>query len=122
MRNLAGLLSALAIALAALAAPAGADPAKSGGLITEPFDCGGTVMTISHGSGFSGWDIADGQHYVLAFIIYTPWGNAIFGTSPLPAWIFGPLALGALLLLFAEETRKFIVNRFNKSRTGEVTQ
>ena len=38
---------------------------------------------------------------VLAFIIYAPWGNNIFGTSPLPAWIFGPLALGALVLLFA---------------------
>ena len=49
---------------------------------------------------------------LLALIIYTPWGNAIFGTSPLPVWIFGPLALGALVLLFAEETRKFIVNRF----------
>jgi hypothetical protein len=77
MRNLAGLLSALAIALAAFAAPAGADPAKSGGLITEPFDCGGTVMSISHGSGFSGWDIADGQHYVLAFIIYQQDGVSV---------------------------------------------
>ena len=67
------------------------------------------------------WGIAT-ELAVLAFIIYTPWGNAIFGTSPLPAWIFGPLALGALTLLFAEETRKFIVSRFNKNRTGEVTQ
>jgi sodium/potassium-transporting ATPase subunit alpha len=55
-------------------------------------------------------------------IIYTPWGNAIFGTSPLPAWIFGPLALGALALLFAEESRKFIMNRFKNSRAGGVTQ
>jgi sodium/potassium-transporting ATPase subunit alpha len=55
-------------------------------------------------------------------IIYTPWGNAIFGTSPLPVWIFGPLALGALGLLFAEEIRKFIVNRFKNSRAGGVTQ
>jgi sodium/potassium-transporting ATPase subunit alpha len=59
---------------------------------------------------------------VLALIIYTPWGNAIFGTSPLPAWIFGPLALGALALLFAEESRKFIMNRFKNSRAGGVTQ
>ena len=59
---------------------------------------------------------------ILVLIIYTPSGNAIFGTSPLPAWIFGPLALGALALLFAEETRKFIVNRFNNRRTGGVTQ
>jgi sodium/potassium-transporting ATPase subunit alpha len=57
---------------------------------------------------------------VLALIIYTPWGNAIFGTSPLPAWIFGPLALGALVLLSAEESRKFIVNRFTNNRAGGV--
>ncbi len=67
------------------------------------------------------WGIAT-ELVVLAFIIYTPWGNAIFRTSPLPAWIFGPLALGALVLLFAEETRKIIVNRFTNSHTGGVTQ
>jgi sodium/potassium-transporting ATPase subunit alpha len=66
------------------------------------------------------WGIAT-ELVVLAFIIYTPWGNAIFGTSPLPVWIFGPLALGALALLFAEESRKFIVNRLNKNRASEVT-
>ncbi len=59
---------------------------------------------------------------LLALIVYTPLGNAIFGTSPLPAWIFGPLALGALVLLFAEESRKFIVNRFTNNRAGGVTQ
>ncbi len=67
------------------------------------------------------WGIAT-ELGVLAFIIYTPWGNAIFGTSPLPAWIFGPLALGALVLLCAEESRKFIVNRFTNSRAGGATQ
>jgi sodium/potassium-transporting ATPase subunit alpha len=67
------------------------------------------------------WGIAT-ELVVLAFIIYTPWGNAIFGTSPLPVWIFGPLALGALVLLGAEESRKFIVNRFTNRRTGEVTR
>ncbi|THJ12504.1 MAG: hypothetical protein CAF43_003375, partial [Nitrospira sp. CG24C] len=67
------------------------------------------------------WGIAT-ELVVLAFIIYTPWGNAIFGTSPLPVWIFGPLALGALALLFAEESRKIIVNRFTNSRAGKVTQ
>jgi sodium/potassium-transporting ATPase subunit alpha len=67
------------------------------------------------------WGIAT-ELVVLAFIIYTPWGNAIFGTGPLPAWIFGPLALGALVLLLAEETRKIIVNRFTNSRAGNVTQ
>lgn len=48
---------------------------------------------------------------ILALITYTPIGNEIFGTSPLPLWIFGPLVFGALALLSAEEGRKFIVNR-----------
>jgi sodium/potassium-transporting ATPase subunit alpha len=49
-------------------------------------------------------------------------GNDIFKTSPLPAWIFGPLVLGALVLLFAEESRKLIVRRFANRRAGSVTQ
>ncbi len=48
---------------------------------------------------------------LLTLITYTPLGNDIFGTSPLPLWIYGPLALGALVLLLAEERRKIIVNR-----------
>ena len=67
------------------------------------------------------WGIAT-ELVVLALIIYTPWGNTIFGTSPLPAWIFGPLALGAMALLAAEEGRKFIVKKFTNSRAGKVSQ
>jgi sodium/potassium-transporting ATPase subunit alpha len=48
---------------------------------------------------------------LLMLITYTPVGNDIFGTSPLPLWIYGPLALGALTLLLAEEGRKILVNR-----------
>ncbi|MDI3465916.1 MAG: Na+,K+ P-type ATPase [Nitrospira sp.] len=48
---------------------------------------------------------------LLMLITYTPVGNDIFGTSPLPLWIYGPLALGALALLLAEEGRKILVNR-----------
>jgi len=59
---------------------------------------------------------------ILVLILYTPWGNAIFGTDPLPAWIFGPLVLGAIALLFAEESRKYIVNRFTNSRAGGIRQ
>jgi sodium/potassium-transporting ATPase subunit alpha len=63
---------------------------------------------------------------VLVLILYTPWGNAIFGTSPLPLWIFGPLVFGALALLSAEEGRKFFVNRRNRrihthNETSQVT-
>jgi len=67
------------------------------------------------------WGIAT-ELVVLALIIYTPWGNEIFGTGPLPLWIFGPLVLGALALLFAEESRKLIMSRFKNSRAGKVTQ
>ena len=55
---------------------------------------------------------------ILVLITYTPMGNDIFGTSPLPAWIFGALALGAIALLLAEEGRKFIVNRIKHTRAG----
>jgi sodium/potassium-transporting ATPase subunit alpha len=63
------------------------------------------------------WGVAT-ELVVPAFIIYTPWGNAILGTSPLPAWIFALLVPGAIGLLFAEESRKFIVNRFTNSRAS----
>ncbi len=48
---------------------------------------------------------------ILLLISYTPIGNEIFGTSPLPLWIFGPLVLGALALLLMEEGRKLVANR-----------
>lgn len=59
---------------------------------------------------------------LLALITYTPIGNDIFRTSPLPVWIFGPLALGALALLFADEGRKIIMNRFVNRRSDRATQ
>jgi magnesium-transporting ATPase (P-type) len=46
---------------------------------------------------------------LIALIDYTPWGNALFGTAPLPAavWLFIlPFALGMLAL---EELRKWLV-------------
>ena len=48
---------------------------------------------------------------LLALIIYTPLGNLIFGTSPLPLWTWAPLCLGAVGLLLVEELRKFIARR-----------
>lgn len=56
------------------------------------------------------WGVAT-EALLLLFIIYTPLGNAIFGTARLPLWIFGPLAVGALLLLVAEEARKWLAQR-----------
>jgi sodium/potassium-transporting ATPase subunit alpha len=45
------------------------------------------------------------------FIVYHPWGHAIFSTAPLPfsAWLV--LIPFAAALLLAEETRKFVVRR-----------
>lgn len=59
---------------------------------------------------------------LLALITYTPIGNDIFRTSPLPVWIFGPLALGALTLLFADEGRKMFVARFLPERSIGAAQ
>jgi magnesium-transporting ATPase (P-type) len=48
---------------------------------------------------------------LIVLIDYTPWGNRLFGTAPLPVrvWLFiAPFALGMLAL---EEGRKFVVRR-----------
>ncbi|TNC95877.1 MAG: ATPase P [Gallionellaceae bacterium] len=48
---------------------------------------------------------------LLLFIVYTPWGNALFGTAPLGIevwWFILPFGLGMLLL---EELRKSVVRR-----------
>jgi sodium/potassium-transporting ATPase subunit alpha len=49
------------------------------------------------------------------FIVYHPWGHAVFGTAPLPLMAWLVLIPFALALLLAEETRKFAVRR---SATG----
>lgn len=48
---------------------------------------------------------------LLISYIYTPIGNLVLGTLPLPWWVWGPLVLGAVGLLGAEELRKFLVSR-----------
>jgi sodium/potassium-transporting ATPase subunit alpha len=89
------------------------------------FSCRSDRLSGTQFGGFSNplilWGVVI-EITILALITSTPLGHDIFRTGPLPAWIFGPLALGALVLLFAEETRKIIVNRFTKSRPGKVTQ
>jgi len=59
---------------------------------------------------------------ILAFITYTPVGNGIFGASPLPLWIFGPLALGGLGLFLAEEARKIVASRILQQPTQRVAR
>jgi sodium/potassium-transporting ATPase subunit alpha len=68
------------------------------------------------------WGIAT-ELTLLALITYTPVGNEIFGTRPLPLWIFGPLALGACVLLLAEECRKMIADRLRRKQpSGAVPE
>jgi len=45
------------------------------------------------------------------FIVYHPWGNKLFATSPIAAGVWLALIPFALILFFAEETRKFFVRR-----------
>jgi len=60
---------------------------------------------------------------IIAMIDYTPWGNAIFGTAPIPAevWLFIVPFAGAMIAL--EELRKYAANRLradlgpNQSKT-----
>lgn len=44
------------------------------------------------------------------FIVYHPWGNAIFSTSPIPVTVWLVLIPFAVILFAAEEARKFIVS------------
>lgn len=70
MRRFAGLLTfaVLAVPSSAVAAPPG------GGLISEPFMCGGVATTIVHSAGLSGW-VGD-QQYVATSSSFTPTGGA----------------------------------------------
>ena len=60
------------------------------------------------------WGIAV-ELCLLALIIYTPFGNLILGTSPLPLWVWPTLLLAGLGLLLAEEGRKFLAARLASS-------
>ena len=53
---------------------------------------------------------------LIALIAYTPWGNAVFGTAPIPltVWLFIiPFAFGMLAL---EELRKWFVRSHGNQR------
>ena len=57
------------------------------------------------------WGIA-AEIVLILLIDYTPWGNLVFGTAPIPidVWLFViPFALGMLML---EELRKWWVRKF----------
>ncbi len=48
---------------------------------------------------------------LLLAILYTPWGNSLFGTAPLPAVVFLYALPFALFLGLAEEARKWLIRR-----------
>jgi sodium/potassium-transporting ATPase subunit alpha len=57
-----------------------------------------------------GWGIAL-EGALILLIVYTPWGNALFGTAPLPGevWLYVlPFVVG---MGAAEEARKWLVRR-----------
>ncbi len=48
---------------------------------------------------------------LMAAILYTPWGNRLFGTAPLALDVFLYALPFALFLGLAEETRKWFIRR-----------
>jgi calcium-translocating P-type ATPase len=57
------------------------------------------------------WGIAS-ELALLAAILYTPWGNALFGTAPLPAPVWGFLLPFPFAMLLLEEARKAALRRW----------
>jgi sodium/potassium-transporting ATPase subunit alpha len=93
--------------------------------VANVFACRSDRLTAARLGWFTNplilWGIAT-ELTILVLITYTPVGQEIFGTSPPPFWIFGPVALGALMLLFAEEGRKIIANRVVPKPAYKPTQ
>ena len=93
--------------------------------VANVFACRSDRLSATRSGWFSNplilWGIAI-ELILLAGITYTPIGHDIFGTSPVPAWIFGPLALGALMLLSAEEARKIIANRLHPRQHNGIVR
>jgi sodium/potassium-transporting ATPase subunit alpha len=93
--------------------------------VANVFACRSDRLSATRSGWFSNplilWGIAI-ELILLAGITYTPIGHDIFGTGPVPAWIFGPLALGALMLLWAEEARKIIANRLHPTQHSGIVQ
>ncbi|MCC6968109.1 MAG: cation-transporting P-type ATPase [Nitrospira sp.] len=55
---------------------------------------------------------------ILLVMTYSPLGHLILGTASLPAWIYGPLALGALGLLLADAFRKSLSGHMRTRQAG----
>jgi sodium/potassium-transporting ATPase subunit alpha len=93
--------------------------------VANVFSCRSDRLSVARFGWFRNplilWGVAI-EITILALITYTTLGNDIFRTGPLPLWIFGPLVLGALALLLAEEGRKFIVNRRHRRVRPGMTE
>jgi sodium/potassium-transporting ATPase subunit alpha len=82
--------------------------------VANVFTCRSTTLSITTLGFFSNRLVLVGIAAELAltgFIIYTPPGNAIFGCAPIGITIWLLLIPFALLLLAADETRKYFVRR-----------
>jgi sodium/potassium-transporting ATPase subunit alpha len=55
---------------------------------------------------------------ILLFISYTPWGNALIGTMPVPAELWPFLLPFAAAMLLCEEARKWLVRRVLRPMAG----
>lgn len=51
------------------------------------------------------------EFLLLGLLVYSHPGNWLFGTRPLPLWIWGAILPGALILAIAEELRKWFARR-----------
>lgn len=51
------------------------------------------------------------EAFLLLLIVYTPWGNRVFGTAPIPASVWGFIVPFALAMLALEELRKTLNRR-----------
>jgi magnesium-transporting ATPase (P-type) len=54
---------------------------------------------------------------ILFIMTYSPVGHLVLGTASLPAWIFGPLTLGAIALLLADHLKKVVGGRLRARHT-----
>jgi sodium/potassium-transporting ATPase subunit alpha len=69
-----------------------------------------SFTTAVFGNRFLHWAIAV-ELGLLAFIIYTPWGNELFATHPLPPYVWIVAVVCAMVMLLLEELRKWIVRK-----------
>ncbi|BFU94806.1 MAG: ATPase [Nitrospira sp.] len=59
---------------------------------------------------------------LLMLIVYSPMGNWLLGTAPIPFWMWGPLLLGSAGLLVAEEGRKMLAAKLWWSQPDPSTR